>query len=85
MLVLASASPRRKQLLSLLTTDFEVEVSNVDETVPENVTASDAAAFLATKKEPSAKPDSFLFFILITYFHFCLWLSKVLQVAYLLR
>ena len=50
MLVLASASPRRKQLLSLLTTDFEVEVSNVDETVPENVTASDAAAFLATKK-----------------------------------
>ena len=50
MLVLASASPRRKQLLSLLTTNFEVEVSNVDETVPENVTASDAAAFLATKK-----------------------------------
>ena len=50
MLVLASASPRRKQLLSLLTTDFEVEVSNIDETVPENVTASDAAAFLATKK-----------------------------------
>ncbi len=50
MLVLASASPRRKQLLSLLTSNFDIEVSSVDETIPDNVTASDAAAFLATKK-----------------------------------
>ena len=50
MLVLASASPRRTQLLSLLTSNFDIVGSSVDETIPDNVTASDAAAFLATKK-----------------------------------
>ncbi len=31
MLILASKSPRRRELLSLLTTEFEIDVSNADE------------------------------------------------------
>ena len=30
-LILASGSPRRKELLSLITSNFEVQVSNADE------------------------------------------------------
>lgn len=50
MIVLASASPRRKTLLTNITSKFDVEISNVDETIPDNVKAIDAAEFLATKK-----------------------------------
>lgn len=50
MIVLASASPRRKTLLTNITSKFDIEISNVDETIPDNVKAIDAAEFLATKK-----------------------------------
>ena len=50
MIVLASASPRRKTLLTNITSKFDIEISNVDETIPGNVKAIDAAEFLATKK-----------------------------------
>ena len=38
MLILASKSPRRKELLSLITTDFEIKSADADESLPENIT-----------------------------------------------
>lgn len=49
-LVLASQSPRRRELLSLIQKDFEVQASCADETLPENITACDAVMLLASKK-----------------------------------
>lgn len=49
MIVLASASPRRKELLSLLTQDFVVEPSHADETC-DIKEASELVRFLARKK-----------------------------------
>lgn len=37
MIVLASASPRRKELLSFITTDFKIVPADIDETVENNV------------------------------------------------
>ena len=37
MYILASASPRRKELLSLITTDFKIVPSGEEETVPNNI------------------------------------------------
>ena len=34
-IVLASQSPRRRELMARITTDFEVKVSEVDEILPE--------------------------------------------------
>jgi septum formation protein len=48
-LVLASASPRRRELLALLVTEFEVRASNVDETLPPGPLAS-AIADVALRK-----------------------------------
>lgn len=36
-LILASASPRRKELLRLITDDFTVLTADVDETVPKDI------------------------------------------------
>ena len=49
-IILASASPRRRDLLNTITTDFERIVSNVDETIPEGITPYKAVAMLASKK-----------------------------------
>ena len=50
MIILASASPRRKELLKKIIPSFEVIPSNVDETIPENIPAMDVAEFLSTQK-----------------------------------
>lgn len=50
-LVLASGSPRRRELLSMLDLDFEVRVpQGVEETVLEGTEAEDVAEILARKK-----------------------------------
>lgn len=50
-LVLASGSPRRKELLGMLDLEFEVRVpSGVEETVPEGIATADVAEYLARKK-----------------------------------
>jgi septum formation protein len=49
-IILASASPRRRDLLNTITTDFERIVSNVDETIPEGITPYKAVAMLSSKK-----------------------------------
>lgn len=49
-IVLASASPRRKELIRLITNDFLCVPADVDETVPNDMDISCVAEFLACKK-----------------------------------
>lgn len=48
--ILASASPRRKELLKRLYSDFEIIPADVDETLPEDVGIEFAPLFLAATK-----------------------------------
>ena len=50
MLILASNSPRRKELLSLITTDFTVRSADVDETLPEGISPENAVVCLSELK-----------------------------------
>jgi len=49
-IILASASPRRRELLSLITTDFEVIVSEADENLAEGTLPQQAVMQLAERK-----------------------------------
>ena len=49
-IILASASPRRRELLSLITTDFEVIVSEADENLAEGILPQQAVMQLAERK-----------------------------------
>ena len=49
-IVLASKSPRRKELLSLLYSDFEIITQEVDETLPESVHPREGVMLLAERK-----------------------------------
>ncbi len=49
-IILASASPRRQELLSDIVPDFEIHVSQVDETIPQGMQVTDIPAYLATLK-----------------------------------
>lgn len=49
-IILASASPRRQELLGDIVPDFEIEVSTVDETIPCSIQVSDIPAYLAMLK-----------------------------------
>jgi septum formation protein len=59
-LILASGSPRRKELLGSIVPDFEVRVTDVDEHFPEHLGAEAVPLFLAKLKAdaifPSLKP-----------------------------
>ena len=50
MLILASKSPRRKELLSFITKDFIVVSEEIDETVPSDMTPENAVLYLSRKK-----------------------------------
>lgn len=50
MYILASASPRRKELLKLLTSDFSVDVPLCEEICPEDMPVCDRPRFLACIK-----------------------------------
>lgn len=53
MLILASKSPRRRELLSLITTDFEIKSADVDETLPNGISPQQAVEYLSKiKAEP---------------------------------
>ena len=54
MLYLASASPRRRELLALAGYSFAVMPADADETVPAGVVPRDAAALLAGRKADAA-------------------------------
>ncbi len=48
--ILASASPRRKELLKILFDEFDIIPADVDENIPEDISAENAAEYLAKKK-----------------------------------
>lgn len=53
MIILASQSPRRRELMGLITKDFEVKVSEVDESLPEGISPREAVMYLSKiKAEP---------------------------------
>lgn len=49
-IILASASPRRKELLETAGAEFEICVADVDESIPEGTLPEDAAKMTAEKK-----------------------------------
>ena len=49
-IILASQSPRRRELLSVITDDFTVIPSNVEEIVPDEVAPYDSPEYLAKIK-----------------------------------
>ena len=49
-IILASKSPRRKEILSMITNNFEVIVSNTDEKLEECLTVEEQVKRLAHKK-----------------------------------
>lgn len=58
MIILASQSPRRQELLKLITNDFEIKVSNVDEILPDKITPKEAVMYLSKiKAEPFANGE----------------------------
>lgn len=53
MLILASKSPRRKELLSLITDDFIIQSADVDESLPDGIRPDKAVEYLSLiKAEP---------------------------------
>lgn len=54
-IILASASPRRKELLKLIFNDFKIMPSDAEETLPENIRCDQAAEYLAELKARSLK------------------------------
>lgn len=50
MIILASSSPRRKQLLKKVVKEFEIDVSNIEESYPKYLAAKRIPEYLAIKK-----------------------------------
>lgn len=57
-LILASKSPRRQELLSLLGLDFRVVLKDVDESYPEELTPEEVAVYIAEKKAKAFDEDT---------------------------
>lgn len=58
MIILASQSPRRRELLKYITSDFEVRVSEVDETLPDNISPENAVLYLSEIKAQPFKNEN---------------------------
>ncbi|MDE5946242.1 MAG: Maf family protein [Oscillospiraceae bacterium] len=52
-IILASGSPRRKELMSNITDSFMIEISDVEEIIPENINPVEASEYLARLKAES--------------------------------
>lgn len=57
-IILASQSPRRKQLLQWAEVDFEIMVADTDESFPDNLTMEEVAIHVATEKAKAILPKS---------------------------
>lgn len=56
MLILASKSPRRRELMKFITKDFIATAADVDETLPEGIAPDEAVRYLSTiKAQPFVK------------------------------
>jgi septum formation protein len=53
--ILASQSPRRKQLLQWAEIDFEIMVADTDETFPEGLAPHEASIYIAQQKAVAIK------------------------------
>ncbi len=49
-IILASASPRRRELMTFITDNFEIITADVDETIAEGTTSAEAVMMLSQKK-----------------------------------
>lgn len=49
-IILASKSPRRQELLRLMDVDFRIELREVDESYPDNLSPEEVAVYIAEKK-----------------------------------
>ncbi|MES2893967.1 MAG: Maf family protein [Bacteroidota bacterium] len=56
-IILASQSPRRKQLLEWAEVDFEIKVSETDESYPPNLAVEDVAVHIARNKALAILPN----------------------------
>jgi len=56
-LILASQSPRRQELIRKITDDFEVIVSKVEESLPEDISCEEAPAYLAALKAAAVSAE----------------------------
>lgn len=55
MIILASSSSRRKELLSQIIDVFSIHPSNCEESLPSNISVNEAAQYLATQKALDVK------------------------------
>ncbi len=58
-IILASASPRRKELIALVATDVQVRPADCDETLPEGIGARDAVEYLSQIKNRASRTGCF--------------------------
>ena len=56
-IILASSSPRRKELLTTAGIEFEIHVKEVDESVPDGTPPADAAKMTAARKAAAVAED----------------------------
>lgn len=56
--ILASASPRRKELFRNITEDFTVQPANVEETIPPDMLPEDVAAYLSHVKAEAVSQNN---------------------------
>lgn len=57
-IILASQSPRRKELLGLMNIPFTIRVADIDETMDENLSVADAVAQLSRRKAEAVFCDA---------------------------
>lgn len=57
-IILASASPRRKELLALAGVDFTVKVADVEEVIPENASPDEVVMSLARQKAQAVAQEN---------------------------
>ncbi len=55
--ILASASPRRKELLKRIFSEFEIKITDIDESIPEGIENANAPEYLAVKKAKAIIPN----------------------------
>ena len=59
MIILASKSPRRRELMKYITDDFECTAADVDETLPDGISPEDAVIYLSKiKAQPFADGEN---------------------------
>ena len=66
MIILASQSPRRRELLKYITNDFEVKTANVDETLENGISPDKAVEYLSKIKAEPFK-NGFFFSVYVSF------------------